>query len=148
MAKKYDDVDELVSDMKSDIQDILKHEVLDEVKDMEMENVMADVYSYSPAIYSRRGGSGGIGDPGNIVGKVNGLQLEAENMTAFNSGYNTQNRGVGLADLINDGNGAYRYDYYGSFTAARPFITHTQNEIDSTERIDNVLFNALKGKGY
>lgn len=148
MGKKYDDIDGLLSDLKSDIQEILQHEVLDEVKDMEMENVQADVYSYSPTMYSRRGASGGIGDDTRIVGKVNGLQLEAENMATFNPGYGTQNYGIGLADLINDGNGAYRYDYYGSFTGARPFIKHTQDEIDSTERVDNILFSALKAKNY
>ena len=35
MGKKYDDIDGLLSDLKSDIQEILQHEVLDEVKDME-----------------------------------------------------------------------------------------------------------------
>lgn len=52
MKKSYDDIDMLLNDMKSDIEDTLSKEVFDEVRDIEMEHVRMDVLNtYSPKIY-------------------------------------------------------------------------------------------------
>lgn len=152
MSKKneYDDIDMLLNDIKSDIEDVLMDEVLDEVKDIELKHVEEDVFSvYSPKIYERRG-SGGIIDPDNIVGEVNNMQLEVDNVTQFNNGYGTFNRGVGLATLINDGerkNGFY-YDYDGEFIQPRPFIDNTIDEIEKTDGIENALAIGLRKRNY
>lgn len=146
----YDDIDELLNDLKSDIEDTLMDEVLDEVKDIEIKKVQDDVFSaYSPKIYERRG-THGIDDPDNIVGTVNNMQLEVDNVTQFNEGYFSNNKGLGLADLINDGNSlsGYFYDYPGSFEQPRRFIDDTIEEVEQTDKVENALANGLRKRNY
>lgn len=152
MGKKdvYDDVDILLKDLKSDIEDTLMDEVLDEVKNIEIEHIEQDVFSvYSPSIYERRS-TDGIDDPNNIVGEVRGLQLEVDNVAEFNNDYGTYNRGRGLADLVNDGEGksGYYYDYPGEFERERPFIDNTIEEIQKTDSVENALAKGLKKRNY
>ena len=121
----YDDIDELLNDLKSDIEDTLMDEVLDEVKDIEIKKVQDDVFSaYSPKIYERRS-THGIDDPDNI-------------------------KGLGLADLINDGNSlsGYFYDYPGSFEQPRRFIDDTIEEVEQTDKVENALANGLRKRNY
>lgn len=152
MSKKdiYDDVDVLLRDLKSDIEDTLANEVLDEVKNIELRHIEEDVLSiYSPKIYQRRD-MGGIDDPDNIIGEVHNMQLEVDNVTEFNDDYGTYNHGTGLADLINDGesrNGFY-YDYPGEFTKPRPFIDNTIDEIEHTDSVEDALAKGLKKRNY
>lgn len=48
----YDDIDELLNDIRSDIEETLKDDVFDEVRDIELEYIEQDVLStYSPKIY-------------------------------------------------------------------------------------------------
>lgn len=150
MKNSYDDIDELLNDVKSDIEEVLMDEVLDEVKDIELRHIEDDVFSvYSPKIYERRG-SGGIDDPDNIVGEVNNMQLSVDNVTRFDDGYGTYNHGIGLADLINDGEhlSGYFYDYPGEFTESRPFIDNTIEEIERTNDVENALEQGLKRRKY
>jgi len=154
LSKKneYDDIDMLLNDIRSDIEDTLINDVLDEVKDIELKYVEEDVFSvYSPKVYERRGrGTGGIDDPNNIVGTVNNMQLEVDNITRFNDGYFSSNHGVGLADLINDGDSrdGYYYDYPGSFNKPRPFLDNTIDEIEKTDSVENALANGLMKRKY
>lgn len=146
----YDVIDVLLKDLKSDIEDTLMDEVLEEVKDIELRHVEEDVFSvYSPKIYKRRV-SGGIDDPDNIVGEVRNMQLEVDNVTTFDDGYGTYNHGVGLADLINDGNSrnGYYYDYPGSFEQPRPFVDNTIEEIEKTDSVENALAKGLIKRNY
>lgn len=152
MAKKdlYDDVSVLLKDLRSDIEDTLAAEVLDEVKSIEMEHIRKDVFGvYPPSIYKRRL-HGGIDDPDNIVGTVKNMELEVDNVTEFNDDYGTYNHGEGLADLINEGEhlGGYFYDFPGEFTRARPFLDNTIEEVEETDIIDYVLEKGLKRRGY
>lgn len=150
MKNIYDDLDELLKDMCSDIEDTLMDEVLDEVRNIEMKHIQRDVLStYTPTIYERRGAYG-IGDPNNIVGEVRDMSLEVDNITRFREGYGTSNHGIGLADLINDGDrlDGYYYDYPGVFNLPRPFIDNTQEEIDKTDRVDRALEKGLKRRGH
>lgn len=152
MSKKdtYDDIDALLKDLKSDIEETLMDEVLDEVKDIELRHIEEDVFSvYSPSIYKRRLNDG-IDDPDNIAGKVSNMQLEVDNITKFNDGYGTYNHGTGLADLINDGESlhGYFYDYPGEFGQPRPFIDNTIEEIEQTDGVENALAKGLKKRKY
>lgn len=152
MGKKdtYDDIDTLLKDLKSDIEDTLMDEVLDEVKGIELSHVEEDVFSvYSPSIYKRRQNDG-IDDPDNIVGEVHNMQLEVDNVTEFNDDYGTYNHGIGLADLINDGErrSGFFYDYQGEFEKARPFIDNTIDEIEQTDSVENALAKGLKKRNY
>lgn len=153
MKKSYDDVKSLLSDLKSDIDSTLASEVLDEVRKCEIEHVQEDVLGvYNPCFYERRR-NGGIDDPENIVGMVNNLTLSVTNVTPFNSGYGTKNHGVGLATLINGGDGAggFEYDYpyriRVSYTNARPFLDNTVRELEESNRLENALNKGLKSRG-
>lgn len=150
MKDSYDEIEDLLRDIKSDIQDTLSDEVLDEVKRIELEHVRDDVFSvYSPKIYERRE-SGGIDDPDNIVGDVYDMRLEVDNVSRFNDGYGTYNHGIGLADLINDGNSmhGYFYDYPFEGEGARPFIDNTIDEIERTNDVEEALAKGLKKRKY
>lgn len=152
MRKKdaYDDIDMLLKDLKFDIEDTLMDEVLDEVKDIELKHIEQDVYeTYTPKIYVRRSNDG-IGDPDNIVGEVHNMQLEVDNVASFNEDYGTHNHGTGLATLLNDGNSlnGYFYDFPGEFTQPRPFLDHTEEEIEKTDSVENALAKGLKRRNY
>lgn len=152
MSKKntYDDIDELLNDIRSDIEETLKDEVFDEVREIELEHIERDVLSaYTPKIYERRT-SGGIDDPRNIVGYVKDMQLSVDNITEFNSGYGTKHRGTGLAQLINDGDSfnGYFYDYPGEFNQPRPFIDNTILEVEKTDRVENALEKGMRKRKY
>ena len=152
MKDLYDDVDDLLKELEADIEDTLMHEVLDTVKEIELRHVEEDVFDvYSPKIYERRGmGMGGIDDSDNIVGTVENMELEVENITPFASGYGTWNRSVGLAELINDGNstsGCF-YDYPGEFNQPRPFLDNTIEEIERTDDVENALAKGLNKRKW
>lgn len=152
MGKKdvYDDVDILLKDLKADIEDTLMDEVLDEVKNIEIEHVEEDVFSvYSPSIYKRRLNDG-LDDSDNIIGKIHNMELEVDNITEFDNGYGTYNSGRGLADLINDGEArsGFYYDFDGAFTQPRPFIDNTIEEIEQTDLVENALARGLKKRNY
>lgn len=150
MKKSYTDVNSLLKDLKMDIEDALAKEVLDEVKEIELRHIEYDVLSaYSPKIYQRRN-TGGIDDEQNIVGELKGMQLVVDNITPFEDGYGTYNSGIGLAELINDGESTkgYFYDYPGAFTQPRPFIDNTIDEIEHTDSVESALKSGLKRHGY
>lgn len=146
----YDNIDTLLKDWKSDIEDTLLDEVLDEVRNIEIGHIEQDVFSvYSPSIYKRRLNDG-LGDPSNIVGEVRDLQLEVDNVAEFNDDYGTYNHGRGLADLVNDGEArsGFYYDFDGAFTQPRPFIDNSIEEIEQTNSVENALANGLKKRNY
>jgi hypothetical protein len=147
----YDNEDELFDDIHKDINDVLQKEVMDEVRMIEMYYIKHDVLnSYTPKIYNRRS-SGGIDDESNIQGRlINDMELEIDNVTRFNGGYGTHNSGVGLADLINegDGGGGHFYDYAGNFNRPRPFLDYTIEDVENTDVIDITLEKGLKKRGY
>ena len=150
MKDLYDDVEELLKSLEADIEDTLMHEVLDEVKEIELRHVEEDVFDvYKPKIYERRD-SGGIDDPDNIVGTVQNMELEVENITPFASGYGTWNRGVGLTELINEGNSTsgYFYDYPGEFNQPRPFLDNTIEEIERTDDVEDALARGLNKRKW
>lgn len=150
MKDTYDDVDVLLKDLESDIEDTLMDEVLDKVKDIEMFYIKSKVLgAYKPKIYKRRDSSG-IDDHNNIVGTIHNMELDVENITEFNDGYGTWNHGVGLAELINDGNSTkgYFYDYPGVFNKPRPFVDYTAEDVDNTSIIDDTLEKGLKRRKW
>lgn len=151
MKGNYSDIDSFLKDLKTDIEDTLSKEVFDEVRDIEMEHIHREVLGrYQPKIYKRRS-SGGIGDPRNIIGRVKDMTLEVENVTSFDTGYGTYNRGNNLADLINEGSGGKSklyYDFTGEFEQPTYFLENTQAEVDKSKRVENVLKKGLRNRGY
>lgn len=149
MKKEFDEWDDLMNDIKSDIDDVLSKEVFDEVRDIEMEHIQTDVFSqYTPKIYERRS-NGGIDDPRNIVGYEKKMHLSVVNEAQFKDDYGTYNHGYGLPQLINDGdsrNGFY-YDFPGVYNAPRPFIDNAVEEVERSERVDFAFEDGMKKRG-
>ena len=149
MKKEFDEWDDLMNDIKSDVDDVLSKEVFDEVRDIEMEHIQTDVFSqYTPKIYERRS-NGGIDDPRNIVGYEKRMHLSVVNEAQFNDDYGTYNHGYGLPQLINDGdsrNGFY-YDFPGVYNAPRPFIDNAVEEVKRSERVDFAFEDGMKKRG-
>lgn len=150
MKKVYSDIDKLLKDVQSDIDDVLMNEVLDTVRDIEMEHVQEDVFSvYSPSIYRRRS-SGGIDDPENVKAEVKNGVMTVRNDTPFNDDYATQNHGIGLAYMLNEGgNSEHDYDYgfrsiEAPYSNPRPFIDNTIEELDRTDAVEKALKKGLK----
>lgn len=142
MKKSYSDIDLLLKDLKSDIEDVLMDEVLDEIKDIEIRHVEEDVFSvYSPNVYKRRQADG-LDDPDNIVAEVNNLRLSVDNVTEFTDWRGNTNRGVGLAEFVND------YDYPGIIGHNRPFLDNTIEEIERTSSVEDALVRGLKKRKY
>lgn len=136
--------------MEKDIEDTLSNEVLKKTKEVIMKHVEKDVFKqYEPKIYKRRE-YGGLDDPDTIIGTVDNMELNVEDIADFASGYGTFNRGRGLARLVNDGEGksGFYYDYDGIFTQERPFWDNAEDEITSSDIIENALGNGLKKRGY
>ena len=150
MNKAYSDIELLLKDVQSDIEDVLMNEVMDAVRDVEMEHVRNDVFSvYNPSIYMRRS-SGGIDDPENVKGTVKNGVLTVRNDTPFNTDYNSRNKGIGLAYMIEEGgNSEHDYEYgfrsiEAPFSQPRPFIQNTIDELDRTDAIEKALQKGLK----
>lgn len=151
--KSYSSIDALLADVQKDINQTLQNEVMDAVRDVELKHIKRDVLdAYTPTVYERRTDSG-IEDPNNIVGTVKDNKLTVDNVTTFNDGYLTQNHGVGLAYMINEG-GNSKHDYeYGfrsveaPYAKPRPFIDNTIEELDKTEVIEDALAKGLKKYG-
>lgn len=144
MSRKdtYDDIDLLLKDLKSDIEDVLMDEVLDEVKEIELSHIEDDVFSvYSPRVYKRRTFDG-IDDPDNIVGEVHNMVLEVENIAEFTDWRGNAKRGTGLTEFVND------YDYPGIIDQNRPFIDNTVEEIERTDRVEDALAKGLIKRNY
>ncbi len=148
MSKRYTNLNNLISDVKSDIDKSLKNEVFDEIRAIELEHVQKDVLDvYSSKDYVRRHQMG-IDDPQNIVGVVSGGELVVDNVTPFNSDYFTANKGIGLAELINYGNGRFYYDYPGAFERPRPFIDRARIEVAKSDRVKKALEKGMNKKGW
>ena len=142
MGDIYDEVEDLLKDLKADIEDTLVDEVLQEVKDIEIEHIQEDVFAvYNPRAYKRRLDDG-LDDPDNIVGTVQNLELEVENIAEFTNWNGTAKRGVGLAEFVND------YDYPGIIDKNRPFLDNAVEEIEESDRVDNALERGLKKRKY
>lgn len=150
MKSKYDDIDMLLNDIKSDMEDVLSKEVFDEARNIELKHIQMEVINRStPTIYQRRT-TGGIDDPNNIVGFVKNMTLTVDNVTQFNNGYGTYNHGDGLPQLINDGSRSdgFYYDFPGEHNLSRPFVDYAVDEIEKSDRIDKTFQRAMRKRGY
>ena len=150
---EYRSFAELKEDIQALVDDALKYEVADAIKDCEaltIEKVVYDVYS--PNTYERREYEGGLADPENMVEYVKNGTLTVDNLTEFNQYPASSNSGIGLAELVEygDGGGGYHYDYGrpgAEFKHPRPFTQETINTLKSSKLHVEVLKKALRARG-
>lgn len=136
--------------MQDQINETLKDEVFEEVRDTIQKHVNRDVYdAYSPTQYNRRGSSGGLIDENNIVGEIisDGMLFTkniAEANTPFKGHSYSTDDDTMFGRWINDG---LVYNFNGStdpWTEARPFIDNAREELAKNEGHYKALKRGLK----
>ena len=147
-----DEFDLLMERLKEELKDITPA-IAEEMKNIEQEVINEVVYdAYSPTYYERRYEDGGLGDKENMKHDIeetaNGFNITVKNITKGHDGYYMADGHTDgyIADIIEEGKG-YGYgldDVIGS----RPFTEISQNVIDYTDRIDNVINKEFKRKGW
>lgn len=154
MARKnvYEDFASLLGELQYDLIDV-SYEVAEEIKEIEKEVIEEVVYNaYEPRFYERRQEKGGLSDKANMQEEIDltkdGLSISVKNVTKGNSEYSkTEGYTDGcISDIIEDGKG-YGYDL-DDYIGARPFQEVTQEHVDGTDRVDNVIDKMLNKKGW
>lgn len=162
----YKNLNDLMVDIQSAINNTLENEVFEEVKETELRHIQTDVYDvYEPTVYIRRYKSGGMGDSNNIVildddgnNSVTNGNLSVVNVTLPNpyarDGATTNKD---LPELIEYGDENYLdkypfatgYDYPGEpYGLARPFTANTIDELQTTKAHIVALKKGLSSKGF
>ena len=149
MSKGIDDIyNKLLNDIKKEI----APKIAEEMKNIEQEVIEEVVYNaYTPIYYERRT-NGGLSDKENmketIAFKENNLEIKVENVTKGNTEYSdAEGYTTGYIDEIIETGQGYGYDL-DSYIGARPFTEISQNVIDYTDRINKIIEEELRKKGY
>ena len=148
----YKELDDIYNKLLKDIENEIAPKIAEEMKNIEQEVIEDVVYNaYNPTYYERRT-IGGLGDKENmketIMSKGNTLEIRVENITKGNSEYSdAEGYTDGYIDEIIETGQGYGYDL-DNYIGARPFTEITQNVIDYTDRIDKVIEEELRKKGY
>ena len=147
-----DEFDLLMERLKEELRDITPA-IAEEMKNIEQEVINEVVYNaYSPTYYERRYEDGGLSDKENMEHDIeetaNGFIVSVKNITKGNDEYSEAEGHTDgyIADIIEEGKG-YGYGL-DDVIGARPFTEISQNVIDYTDRIDNVINKEFKRKGW
>ena len=147
-----DEFDLLMERLKKELRDITPA-IAEEMKNIEQEVINEVVYNaYSPTYYERRYEKGGLSDKENMEHDIeetaNGFIVSVKNITKGNDEYSEAEGYTDgyIADIIEEGKG-YGYGL-DDVIGARPFTEISQNVIDYTDRIDNVINKEFKRKGW
>ena len=147
-----DEFDLLMERLKKELRDITPA-IAEEMKNIEQEVINEVVYNaYSPTYYERRYEKGGLSDKENMEHDIeetaNGFIISVKNTTKGNDEYSEAEGYTDgyIADIIEEGKG-YGYGL-DDVIGARPFTEISQNVIDYTDRIDNVINKEFKRKGW
>ena len=130
---------------QQDLNEVLLGEATEAVKDIMVQKLDEDVYSYPAsemAMASRRYGEGGLQDRENMVSHVEpGLTLVVENVAPFQDRMDAM-KGDSLSDVVELGIPKYHQP------APRPFISDTESECISSGSVLNAINNGLRQRGY
>lgn len=139
-------LNELKKKLEVAVNEALKQEVTDAIRNEQIEQIQALVYGAypEPKVYERRYGNGGLMDGDNINGVVVNGRLVVSNDTPPNpnarDGATTDKN---LIEVIETGVG---YDYSPN-PGARPFINATVIALESSNAVGNALKSGLKRQG-
>lgn len=136
----FKSVDAAMAYIESAISSSLNDEVFHEVKQTMSQHAIEDVYeAYDPRVYVRRYGL--VND--NIVGSVQGLSLEVENVDQPNPvGFPPPTVNKNLIQVIESGEG---YDYFSP--GPRPFVTNTREDLAGSGDHVKALARGLAARG-
>lgn len=172
----FNSLEDLEKYLNKNIVDTLKNDVYNVVKEVQQENIQAEVYDKyridedgeltEPYRYKRRYKNGGLIADDNIVPNVinnnNEIDLIVENIAKGADRINDYNGNSGnlsgeyIAELIEYGDGynGLEYDYKGNrdntayqYLKSRPFMRKTVEELENSMLHVKALRNGLKSKG-
>jgi len=136
--------------IKADVDNCLRLEGLEAVKDSMVKSIESEVYSvYTPSIYNRRKSNGGLIDrDNNIIGTVKDGELTVRNVTPLNDDYGSSSfrNEKTLTGIIISGEG-YRYDFPYS-GVPRDFIQETREDLENNDTIHKTIMSGLKKRGH
>lgn len=131
--------------LEAAIEDVLKHEVLDEAKKAIVDSAKRNVYdAYTPEFYSRRNGLGGILDPTEIQYDVNATELVAWQAADWQQLYGGQKPEISLAEAIASGSKRFYFQNAGP----RPFHAQAEKYLIQSGKAREALRRGLMRKGY
>lgn len=140
MGKRiYDDEFELFSDLEEELSTSMLTSVDKAVKKVYKRNVEKMYDSYNPTYYQRRMENRGFGDEDNLESTVDctGDTFEYVMTNETKPVYDTNYR---LDEIIESGEG-YTWKRHPK---ARPVYEWTQEELDSSNEIENAIYKDLK----
>lgn len=156
--REFNNVGQLQDYLMSQINDAMGNEVLEAVKEVEIETIGKVVYDvFTPVWYKRRYDDGGIADPNNIVGTItrgnNSCEMFVQNITPAKM-YNESNGGKPYSDspsansgyvagIVESGSG---YEY-SPHPGARPFTKKTIMKLKREKQCKSSLAAGLSARG-
>lgn len=142
MARKNDDLENILLEIAKNVTRIADSKVSEEVKEVYKEEVEYMYEEFQPLSYERRYENKGFGDDANwdIDVKVSnkGLELELTNETK------AVNSRLRLDKIIEEG----IYDWHGVNPEERPIYERTSERIRNEQVVENTLESELRKLGY
>ena len=133
-----------VANLENAIEDALRHEVADVVKNAIIMSAYENVYkAYAPEFYSRRWGAGGILDPNSIKIEVHGDTLIASDNAAWQQLWGGSVPGERLAEAIASGDKRFNMQEAGP----RPFHQKAKEEAIYSGAAEDALRRGLARQG-
>lgn len=133
----FKNLDDLMKHIEKDVQDTLKNELAEEVKETMSRAVQTSVYDvYDPFVYTRRFNNGGLMSTKNMKSRVEGNTLIVVNETPLDNGRTDYS----LTDIVVKGLGRQPFP--------RDYISQTEERLDLTKNHVWAMKQGLKNRGY
>ncbi|MBM7598086.1 hypothetical protein JOC34_000443 [Virgibacillus halotolerans] len=157
MARNFSNLNDLFAAIQSDMEDVMNQDVLPSTSQVMSEKTQTEVYdAYDPYQHQRRGASGGLADPSNVVGTVidrtgYGMTMLIQNITKG------ANSGQPIAGLIEhgDSNGHGEYDWKTNrsntaykYLQPRRFMFESVRHMQLTLSHVKAMKSGLRARGY
>jgi hypothetical protein len=143
MKKQYTNLDELLADLRKEVENSLKTDVTQKTIELEKEHIKSDVYAkYEPTQYSRRKEIGGLLDTENFQVEDLGDGVEITNITEDDES------GKWIVPTIEYGTG-YEWEksrIYKMQPYPRPFVENTKNDLENG-KLKEYMRESLEKKG-
>lgn len=151
---QYSSYESLFAALLPAINTSLKTAVAPVIKTTESEVVKDVLDEYHPSVYQHRT-TGGLDDVANMVDTVKNGVLTVTNQTEFNDDYNSTSSGVGLAGLVEYGDGwnGFQYDYmrgdnYEQFSKPRDITERTKEKLVDEGKYIEAFKDGLRIQGF
>lgn len=145
-----DQLEELMVKLQEQVQDVVKNNVVETIKDVETEHIREDVYNtYTPTMYQRRYENDGLIDKENMKEVIkkedNTISLDITNDTLENQDYPNADQDY-IDSIIENGEG-YTWknsQIYQEQPYPRPFTENTYKDLEENKQHITALKEGLK----